>query len=476
MTTITLPSREVPLLAEADVIVAGAGVGGVCAATVAARQGARTLLVERHAFPGGVATAGLMCSVTNYFVTRDGAQVTRGLPEEFIDRLVAEGAAMPNYARAGQPQIPNDPEAVKRVMISMLCEAGVASLYSTYITQAVSADDRIDAVVCEAKGGPFALRAQQFVDATGDLDLFALAGGPHDPQPSCSTLLFRMGNVDIDALIDWMEIHPDSYNERADVPTSLADTIANWRQHGVFHLPHYAGNDIAVVREALERDDFSATFGKHYQDLWAMGMWASRASHGMVLINSNAAVGNDLDPLRKSECEEEGRLAAKVIADFLVKHLPGFEHAYMVDTAAEMGTRGTRRLRGRHMLTMEEYRTGARFPDVVGRTTEVDRKSEPPGRLRQAGEIPFRCLVADTPSNVVCGSGKSASTEPRGVLRGQLGCMVIGQAAGTAAALAAQAGVPVNAVEIPSLQAALVAQGVDLGEKWEGEAPAEPRS
>jgi len=462
MTVITLPSREVPVLAEADVLVAGAGVGGACAAIAAARQGARALLVERHAFPGGVATAGLMCSVTNFFVTRDGTQVARGLAEEIVDRLVAEGAAMPDYARAGQPQIPNDPEAVKRVMIAMLREAGVTTLYSTFITQAVPEGNRIDAVACEAKGGPFALRAAQFVDATGDLDLFALAGGPHDPQPSCSTLLFRMGNVNIDAIIDWMEAHPDSYNARADVPTSLADTIANWRQYGVLHLPHYAGNDIAVVREALERGDFSARFGKHYQDLWAMGMFACRANHGMVLINSNAAVGNDLDPLRKSECEEEGRLVAKTIADFLVRHFPGFEQAYLVDTATEMGTRGTRRLRGRHMLTMEEYHAGARFPDVVGRTTEVTRKSASPTRLRQAGEIPFRCLVADHPENVICGSGKSASTEPRGVLRGQLGCMVIGQAAGVAAALAAQSGVPVNAVNITALQAALIAQGVDL--------------
>jgi len=474
MTTLTLPSREVPVLAEADVVIAGAGVGGVCAAIAAARQGASALLVERHAFPGGVATAGLMCSVTNYFVTRDGARVARGLAEEFIDRLVAEGAAMPDYARPGQPQIPNDTEAVKRVMIAMLREAGVTSLYSTFITQAVRAGDRIDAVACEAKGGPFALRARQFVDATGDLDLFALAGGPHDPQPSCSTLLFRMGNVNIDAIIDWMEAHPDSYNARADVPTSLNDTIANWRQFGVFHLPHYAGNDIAVVRQALERGDFSARYGRHYQDLWAMGMFACRANRGMVMINSNAAIGDDLDPLRKSECEEEGRLAAKVIADFLVKHFPGFKQSYMVDTAAEMGTRGTRRLRGRHMLTMEEYHTGASFPDVIGRTTEVERKSASPGRLRQAGEIPFRCLVADTPKNVICGSGKSASTEPRGVLRGQLGCMVIGQAAGIASALAAQAGVPVNAVDIPALQAALIAQGADLGDPWERERPREP--
>lgn len=93
-----------------------------------------------------------------------------------------------------------------------------------------------------------------------------------------------------------------------------------------------------------------------------------------------------------------------------------------------------------------------------------------PGGVATAGlmcsvtNFSFGCLTADRPVNVVCGSGKNASTEPRGLLRGQMTCMMIGQAAGTAAALAAQTGVPVNMVDVPALQAALVAQGMDLGE------------
>lgn len=463
MNTLVAPAREVPILDEVDVVVAGAGVGGFCAGVAAARAGASAIVIERNAFPGGVATAGLMCSITNHFVTRDGAQITHGLAEEFINRLVAEGGAMPRWPRAGQPQIPNDPEVVKRVMISMLREAGVKTLYGAFVAQVVRDGERVSAVVCEGKGGPFAIRAGQFVDATGDLDLVALAGGPYVTEGGHSTLLFRMANVDLDAAINWFERHPESYSERDDIPTSLQDTIANWREFGVFHLPHGAGGHISVVREAIEGGELPENYGRHARDLWQMGMYACGANRNVVLVNSCTFAGDEFDIARKSQCEEEGRLVAKVMADFLVRRFPGFANAYLLETATEIGTRLTRRLCGRHTLTSEEYRTGRHFPDVIGHTTEIDRTLTPPARYAQAGEIPFGCLVADAPANVICGSGKSAATEPRGLLRGQAPCMVIGEAAGAAAALAAREGVPVSELDVRLLQAHLVSQGVALG-------------
>lgn len=463
MDTLTLPARPVPVIHEADVLVAGAGWGGVCAALAAARAGARTVLVERNAYPGGVATAGLMCSMTNHLVTRDGAQIARGLPTELMDRVVAAGGALPDYARAGQPQIPYDPEVLKHVFITALADAGVTTVYGSFLADAAVDDARVAAVVLACKGGPVAIRAAQWVDATGDLDLFRLGGGPCDAVGGFSTLLFRMAGVDLDAVIDWLEAHPDSYSPERDIPTSLADTIRNWRTYGVFHLPHYAGRQLAVIRDALAAGRLAADFGRHTHDLWAMGMFASRATPGTVLINSCAFMGDDLDVLRKSECEAEGRLAAQMLADFLVREFPGFARASLLDTGAEIGTRFTHRMRGLHLLTVEEYRRGTRFPDVVGRTTEIDRMLTPPARYAQAGEIPLRCLVAAAPANVICGSGKSASTEPCGLLRGQVGCAVVGQAAGVAAALAARDGWDIQDVAIATLQDTLQAQGVDLG-------------
>ena len=460
---LTVPSREIKILADVDLLVAGAGVGGVCAAVAAARNGARTVLLEKNAFPGGVATAGMMVSASNHLITRSGELVTAGLAKELLDNLVSEGGAMPDYARPGQPQIPNDPETYKRLMITKLREAGVISLYGSLITQTITEDGKIQAVICEAKGGAFAIRAKNFVDSTGELDLFTLSGGPHKTRQGFSTLCFRMANVDIDAIIDWYEAHPDSYSETADIPTSLEDTIKNWRKYGVFHLPHYAGKKMAIVREAMEIGSFRDTFGNHTVELFAMGMFSCRANRGVVLINSCAFRGDEYDIVRKSECEEEGRLASKYIADFLTRHFPGFRDAFIIESATEIGMRYSNYLNGSYTLTVDDYRTGKRFDDVVGRTTEVYGKSGQRARYQQAGEIPFRCLIADKPANVVCGSGKSASTDPCGLLRGQVACMVVGEAAGTACALATKEGVPVKKVNIDRLKKQLKAQGVLLG-------------
>ena len=335
---------------------------------------------------------------------------------------------MPDYARPGQPQIPNDPETFKRLMITKLRAAGVTSPYSSLHTHTVIDGDRIEAVVCEARGGPFAIEAANLVDA----------------------------------IIDWYEAHPDSYSETSDIPTSLADTIQNWRRYGVFHLPHYAGKGNAIIEDALAKGTLSDSFGRHTTDLFALGMFACRGNHGTVLINSCAFKGDEHDIVRKSECEEEGRLVSKQLADFLVRHFPGFEQAYIVDSAAEIGIRYSRWLEGKHTLTKADYSSGKHFPDVIGRTTEIDR-SPPPGRFHQAGEIPLSCLIADAPSNAICGSGKSASTDPCGLLRGQVGCMVVGEAAGTAGAVATGEKRPVTTVSIETLQSALKAHGVLLG-------------
>ena len=249
--TLTIPQRNIGVLLDCDVLVVGAGMSGFAAAVSAARAGATTALVEKNHFPGGVATSGLMCSIGNYFVTRDGRHVTTGLPVEFIDRLVAEHGTMPDYRRPTQPQIPNDPEVVKRVMIKMLRECNVRTLYGSVLCDVFMDGEMVQAGLFHARDQMLAVTARQFVDASGDLSIIGRAGGRYDQIDDGSTLLNRMANVDLDKTIDWLERDPDSYLPQCDVPTSLADTIRNWREYGVFHFPHGGGTAIRVVRDAL---------------------------------------------------------------------------------------------------------------------------------------------------------------------------------------------------------------------------------
>ena len=460
--TLTVPRKQVPVLLDCDVLVVGAGMSGFAAAVSAARTGVNTVLAEKNHFPGGVSTSGLMCSISNYFVTRDGTQVTTGLPVEFIDRLVAENGSMKEYLRPTQPQIPNDPEVVKRVMIKMLRESNARSLYGSVLVDVLMDDDAIRACVFQARDQAFAVTARQFVDASGDLSILRRAGGQYEEKDDGSSLLNRMANVDIDKLVDWLEKDPDSYSPEKDIPTSLEDTARNWREYGVFHLPHGGGEAISLVKKALDSGEYADHFGKHAKNIACFGLFSARCNRGTVLINSNWFYGDCYDVIAESEREEEGRLLAEAQAEFLIKHFPGFENSYLVQTAAEIGHRISRTFIGKSTLSSDDFKDGKTFPDVVGLVTEVDRRTKPYGLLRKAGSIPLSILIGDKPPNAIVGSAKNPSTERPGMIRGQAGCLVLGRGAGVAAAEAARQGIPVNAVNITKVQDELRRQNVLL--------------
>ncbi|MHC4985105.1 MAG: FAD-dependent oxidoreductase [Planctomycetota bacterium] len=461
-TTLTMPKKDLPVLLDCDVLVVGAGTSGSAAAVSAARAGVTTVLAERNHYPGGVSTSGLMCSIGNYFVTRDGQDVVTGLPVEFMDRLVAEGGTQPDYRRPTQPQIPNDPEVVKRVMIKMLREAGVRTLYGAVMIDILREGQTVQACVFHARDQLFAVTARQFVDASGDLSIVRRAGGRYEETDDGSTLINRMANVDLDKTIDWIEQNPDSYLPQCDVPTSLESTIENWRKFGVFHLPHGGGKAIRVVADAIESGEYQERFGKHAENLACFGLFSARCNRGTVVINSNWFIGDCYDVLAESEREEEGRLLAEMQAEFLIKHFPGFENAYLVETAAEIGHRISRTFIGRFRLSADEFEDGKRFPDTVGLVTEVDRRTKPFGLLRQAGHIPLGIAIGDETPNVIVGSAKNPCVERPGMIRGQSGCLVLGRAAGIAAAEAVKQNVPVNAVDVAAVQAELRRQDTVL--------------
>jgi hypothetical protein len=435
---------------------------GFAAAVTAARTGVKTVLAEKNHFPGGVNTSGMMSSITNYFLTRDGTQITYGLPIEFIDRIVSEGGGEKDYLRKELPQIPADPEITKRVMIKMLREAGVTTLYESMLVSVIMEGKRATHCIFQGRDQSYAVAAKQFVDASGDLSVFHRAGGRIEEKDDAASLLFRMGNVDIDKLIDWLEQNPDSYAPECDIPTSLADTIMNWRKYGIFHLPHGGGKEIKVVREALESGALSDTFGKHYVDRSCFGLFSCRANHGAVIINSNWHHGSAYDIVLESEREEEGRLQIESQATFLQKYFPGFENAYLLDSASEIGHRISRRAVCEKMYTRSEFLDGVPQADCIGLVGEVDRRTKPFGLMHKAGQLPMSMLISRSVPNVIVGSAKNPFTEQWGMIRGQAGCLVMGRGAGAAAAVSVRTGTDVIDVDVKAVQEELRKQGVRL--------------
>ena len=465
--TITEPQRTIAVLDEVDVVVAGAGVTGVAAAIGAARAGARTLLIERTGLFGGVTTAALMTSLSNWLITGDGRQVVKGICEEILDHLVERGATSPQWRSRAVPQIVFDQETFRTVLVELVLEAGVEVLVETWVAGVVKEGDALKGIIVESKGGRQAVLCKVAVDATGDADLAASAGAPyrHTP-PDHASLLFLMAHVDLDKTVEYFVEHPQEWQQYSDLVTPLEDFVANWRERGIFHLPHWGAKKMRLVREAIERGDYFRHKGL-CRDVDVFGLFAYRGTDEVLINSLNFEVDN-LDPRAHSRAELEGRRIIPEIAEFLRKFWPGFEEAIVVQSAPMVGVRWTRWIDAGFDLTREHVAEGAQFEDVIGVVAAWD--IHPKGGLvfpPRSADLPYRIMLPQKVENLIVASGKSVSTDgPAGgyCVRDIVSCHVFGQAAGVAAAIAARTGVGPRDVPIREVQAALLAQNVYLGE------------
>jgi ribulose 1,5-bisphosphate synthetase/thiazole synthase len=446
-----------------DVVVAGAGVAGVAAAVSAARAGARTMLIERLGLLGGVASSGLMTSANNRAFTGDGRQVVGGILEEVLDKLAKRGAVSPHWRTPALPHWPFDQEAFRILLVELVQDAGVETLVETWVTDVVKEDDRVQGVIIESKGGRQAVLARMLVDTTGDADLAAFAGAPcRNTSPDSGSLLFQMRNVDLDRTVQYFVDHPEEWQEYCDRITSLEDFVSNWRQQGNFHLPHHGGSKMRIVQDAVARGDYVRAEGL-CRDLDIFGMYGHRDS-GAVMINSCNFRIDHLDVRQHSRAELEARRIVPVIAGFLKEHFPGFENAVVSDTAAVVGVRFTRWIDAGFDLTKQHLAEATQFEDVVGVVTASVRHARGGNvRLPYSTELPYRILLPQDVDTLIVASGKSASTDPRGIVRGMVPCYVLGQAGGVAAAIAAGSRSTARDVSITQVQRELLRQNVYLG-------------
>jgi len=461
MKVIVEPEKKIPVVEEVDVIVAGGGIAGVAAAVAAARSQANVLLIERDGFLGGVATAGLMASMGNRFFTGDGRLVVRGIALEMVERLVRLGGTSAAWKSLLVPKIPFDPEIFKLVLTEMVREAGIKVYLHTVVADAITSAEKLEGVIVESKSGREAILGKAVVDATGDADVAARAGAPFHHEPTGSNSLeFRMANVDLQRTYKYFKENPERYPSDMDAPRSFEEFEKNWLENGFFYYPHGGGrkpgsNMAMLVEKALERGDFSKERGI-ITGLDAFGMDGC-AWNNTVIINSNFSRIDDLDVREESKAEIEARRICFYVAEFLKKYVPGFERSFIIETASDLGVRFTRWVTGEYTLTKEEVERGAKFEDVVGVGSA--------GFPGAAFEIPYRCTIPQEVEGLLVASGKSASTNPKGLLRGMTTCILLGQAAGTAAALAATNHTALRELSIRRLQRSLVNQDVYLGDE-----------
>ncbi len=256
--------NKLPIAGQYDVIVAGGGLAGVAAACAAARAGASTALIEAQAFAGGVATATMEATMSNRFHNAAGEQVVGGRPYELVERLVDLGATTATWAK--QPyHITFDIELAKLAMDMMLEEAGVHVYYGTIVTDAVTSENRVTGVVISNRSGNQRLKATCVVDSTGDADVAYYAGVPLRAARMSNSFMFRLGNVDFERLVAFFRENPEEYGNARSGARSI-DRMLAFHKAGYFILEHYGNKLKKTVRDAIERGEYSETWGPFHHN------------------------------------------------------------------------------------------------------------------------------------------------------------------------------------------------------------------
>jgi hypothetical protein len=464
---VTELQREIPVYTQTDVLVAGAGVAGCAAALAAARMGARTMLIERSAFLGGVATAGLMANIGNKFYDRQRRPVIFGIPREVIERLVARGGASAGWSESREvPGCVIDSEMMRLVLAEMLHEAGVRVLTNSFVARPIMDGKRVAGAFVETKIGRQAVLAHTVVDCTGEADVAYQAGCPMWWRDGSASLEFKMVGVDLDAFVNHFADDPGSFPVGCDLVAGFPEFQRNFLERGILFFPHGGGRKWNLFQDAIAQGQFEAV----RSDLWeldAFGLYALRG-WDWIIVNSNFWTVSTLDPEAVAEATRQCQEACYYVADFCQRQVPGFEHGYVAQMANDLGIRTSRGIHGRATLLSDHVHSPVptHFEDSVGLLPAVSRFEESGHFVADhACEIPFGVMVPHDAEGLLVASGKSVSTDRRGLIRGMSTCMILGQAAGTAGALAAHHDVTVGELDMERLQVELAKQGVMVSEK-----------
>jgi hypothetical protein len=445
--TIPEPNKTIDVVYECDVVVVGGGPGGVAAAISAARNGARTVLIERYGHVGGMATGGLV-TIIPCLTDFSGVMQIAGLNQEWMERLDArEAVTYPPkeiwgaddkrlvsywndrggfFIREGKIVYAAfiDAEISKCILNEMLNDAKVKTYLDSWGTLPLMDGNKAVGVIFESKSGRKAVMAKIVIDSTGDGDLLPGAGATFDtdidPKIRIANLSFCywMDNVDFMKVDDFRKTHPQKYAE-------LMRENMSKGGHGSF------------MRSNLKNQD------------------------RVVWVHPRYACSSQIDVAELTRVEMLGREKMLQSHDFLKKNMPGFENSFIVLSCPQLGTRGARRVHGDYMVTSKDLLSNEPFEDTIAIFPDLDRGET---SLKHPNTfIPYRSLLPKGVENMlVACRAFSSDQEANNFFNLIPHCVAFGEAAGTGAALSIKQGVTPRKVDFASLRKQLIAQNVPL--------------
>ncbi len=439
---------------EYDIIVVGAGPGGIPAAISAARRGKKVLLVERENFLGGMLVSGVPIIG---FLDRQGNHVVKGIAQELIDRL-AERGGTPGHARV---PVHNSLTMIHapwtRLIITQMClEAGVECMLCSELCEVMHSDGKIKGVKVRCRNEVFEFATRVLIDATGDGWAAAMAGIPFEKgeklQPP--TLTFEVSCINMEEFYSYIKSHPESYK----LPETFSDVSQCEEMYNDDKVFSFMGFP-ELIFEARKNGDF--TIPRNMIDFCRI------PNSDRAFLNVTRAINADVtvpESLIKAIFDCEMQIVELI--DFLKKYAPGFENCRLESIIPFLGTRESRRTVCIKTLTEKSLET-LDIPDdtiaLAGYNVDIhgqDSGSMTYVPISHAIGIPYGCMIPEKMEGFIA-SGRTISVDQTvfAMTRVMATCMAVSQAAGIAACMSIDKNIPLSKVDTKELRGELVKEG-----------------